>query len=100
MNENEVLARVRLAASEDPFTGTEQTTKDFFEKVRLRFIERGPSDTVTTERRYDNQTSFSIKQHFENIFAEIQKFRVSLSTIVASKPTEVREKEVACMFIV
>ena len=99
MDENEVLARALLTASEDPVTGTEQTNKDFFKTARLRFIELGPSDNVTTEGRYGNRTTSSIKQHFIDMSADVQKFRVSLSKIVASKPTGVVKEESACLSI-
>ena len=74
MDENEVLARTWLATSMDPVIGPEQKSENFSETVRLRFIERAPFDTVTTEGRYDNQTKFSIKHHFGDMSPDIQKF--------------------------
>lgn len=79
--ENEVLARAWIAASEDPITGINQTSKRFMEAIRRRFVEKGTSNP--SDGRYGNRSAASCKAHFDNISAEAQKFYVSLRRVRA-----------------
>ena len=97
--ENEVLARARIAASDGPIAGTDQTAKRFIQTVRLRFIEKGPETTEVTDWRYGFRSALSIKQHFSDLSADVQKFRLSFAKVRASNPTGVGDDTVMSMAV-
>lgn len=97
--ENEVLARAWISASEDPIAGTDQTAKRFVQTVRRRFIEKGPDPSDVTEGRYGYRSAISIRQHFSDLSADVQKFSLSLSKVQACNPTGVGDDGIISMAV-
>lgn len=97
--ENCVLARAWIASSEDPIAGTDQTRKIFQDTIRRRFTEKGPAQHLVPDGKYGNRSGPSIKQHFTDMSAEVQKFFVSLGKVRACNPTGVGDEEVLSMAV-
>lgn len=89
IDENATLARAWIAASVDPVAGVDQTRKVFMDTVKRRFIEFGPDVSKETEGRYGTRTDPSIRQHFSDMSADVQSFRVAMYRVTNSNPTGV-----------
>eukprot|EP00171_Calliarthron_tuberculosum_P003045 IDg3045t1 len=74
--ENELLARAWITTSEDPVVGTDQTRKVFMDSVRRRFAASAPVGAA--DGRYGTRSIVSIRQHFADLSADVQKFRLAL----------------------
>lgn len=98
-HENQALARAWVAASEDPIAGTDQTRKVFTDTMRRRFMERGPSPDTVPAGRYGFRSTVSIRQHFNDLSADCQKFYVALRAVRAANPTGVGEPEICSMAV-
>lgn len=99
IDENEVLARAWIAASEDPVVGADQKAKRFSEAMHRRFIEKGPQPPAVPDGKYGNRPVMSCKAHFSDLSADVQKFAVALRKVHASNPTGVNEDNVLSMAV-
>ncbi|PXF39923.1 hypothetical protein BWQ96_10367 [Gracilariopsis chorda] len=97
--ENDVLARAWIAASEDPITGTDQTCKVFQDTIRCHFIEKGPKRQLGLENKYEYQGAASIKKNFSDMPSDVQKFLVSLGKVRACNPTGVDDDVLVSMAV-
>lgn len=89
LTENETLHKALVAVSEDPIAGVDHTRKTFFETVKRKFIELASTASNETAGRYGSHTMVSIKPHFSDMSAYVQKFRSSLLKTKACSPTGV-----------
>lgn len=99
IDENEVLARAWISASEDPIAGVDQRGKLFNETVYRRFSERAPACFAGIEGKYGLRTPGSIRNHAGDLSADAQKFSKTLRTVRACGPTGVTENQVLSMAV-
>ena len=91
------LERAWLYKSEDAVTGTDQTSRTFKETLFERFKEFAPS--VASDKTYGARNVKAVRAKWDEIAADVQKFRFSLRVIKACNPTEVVEDQVISMEI-
>ena len=92
-NENEILERAWVAASEDPIVGTDQKRKFFIDTVRRRFIER-PAASRVKNGNHSAPSYVSIKQHSYDFSSDRQTFRASIGKVRTSNPTGIGDDDV------
>lgn len=91
------LARAWINASEDPRTGTDQTSHVFFNKMFKTFAEKAPPGA--NEKQYGARKLKACRSKWEQIAADVQKFRSALRHISACKPTGVNAENMLSMAI-
>lgn len=91
------IVRAWVYASEDPVTGIDQTAGRFKSTMFEKFKELGPNDVH--DKRYGGRSAKSARAKFEEVAADVQKFRDAILRVRASNPTGVTEDEVLSMSI-
>ena len=83
------LARSWFFASEDAIAGIDQTAARFKQTMFDKFKSFAPA--TGSEKGYGSRTPKSVASKFDEVPADVQKFRASLSFIRAAHPTGVTE---------
>lgn len=96
-NELESLARSWVHATEDPVTGIDQTAGRFRETMFAKFKTFAPPDS--SDKTYGGRTSKSVRAKFDELAADIQKFREALRRVGVSNPSGVTRDEILSMAI-
>jgi hypothetical protein len=91
------LARAWVRTSEDPVTGIDQTAARFTQTLFDNFCANAP--VGAPEKTYALRSPHAVKQKFDDVSTEIQKFRKSLRKVYASSPTGVTEDNILSMAI-
>lgn len=91
------LARAWLHASEDPETGTDQTAGRFKKTMFERFKTFAPE--LCSEKTYGARTAKAVRAKFDEVSADLQKFRESLRFIHSCNPTGVTEDGIFSMAV-
>lgn len=89
--ENALLARALLAASEDTIWRTNMTTEDIKEAVWRRFVELIPINATNTDKLYPSRSELSISRQVTDLSPDLHKFRFSVKNIKEAGPTQMRE---------
>lgn len=92
------LAKAWLATSEDPVVGIDQTAGRFAQTLHRHFLLRAPRDP-DAKARYESRSAKSAKSKFDQVSADVQKFRRALRIVHASHPTGVVEEQILSMAI-
>lgn len=95
--ELEQLARAWVFATEDPVTGIDQTAARFKATLFTKFSSFAPADA--SEKVYGGRTPKSVRAKFDEVSADVQKFRGALRKVTSSFPTGCSDTEVLSMAI-
>lgn len=91
------FARAWLYTSEDAVTGVDKTVARFRETIFEKFKSLARPDA--NDRTYAARSARSVRAKFDEVAADIQKFRDALRLIRSSNPTGVTEGEIFSMEI-
>lgn len=99
VDENAVLAKAWVSASEDPVAGADQKAKIFFETLHRRFGEQGPPTASVVDGKYGFRTADSCRKHVAELSADAQKFGIALRKVRVCNPTGVNEDDILSMAV-
>lgn len=99
VDENCLLARAWVSASEEPVAGADQKAKVFFDTMYRRFVEKAPCFGNVVEGKYGFRSSESCLKHVAELSADAQKFEVALRKVLACNPTGVNEDDILSMAV-
>lgn len=91
------LAQAWVFASEDPVTGIDQTAARFRATLFDRFKALAP--VGASDKTYGGRTAKSARAKFDEISADVQKFRDSLRKVTVCQPSGVNSSNILSMAI-
>lgn len=91
------VARAWVYASEDPIVGIDQTAGRFRSTMFQKFKEMAP--VGSNEKTYGGRTPKSVRAKFDEISADVQKFRSAIKRVQSCNPTGVTINEIISMSI-
>lgn len=89
------LARARIYTSEDPVTVIDQTAASFPTTLFKKFKTLTPSDA--SEKAYGERTAKSVWAKFDELAADIQKFKDPLQRVLSSQHSGLSEANILSM---